>query len=542
MGAIAATRPAPLRARGADGLRGFPPVLLIAIAAALAARIAYWAVTGHRFDDALITVTHARNVALGLGLTHHPGEGRVHGFTSAVSVLVPLAGELVKLGAGFVALRLASLAAAAVTMVYAYRLAGTLGLNRWATGFVLAYLAFDYNNILYGMAGMETQIAVAVLLAGAYYLLQRDTVKVGVSLGIALLTRPDFALWVAPALLALFLWQRRAALRAGLITAGIIAPWLLFTIIYYGSPVPNTIRAKQQAYTEHPAIGHTPASVVHFIQAQLHQHQDQWRYLAPFRENFAVARAPVDNVWLLLVAIGVIALASLGAWVTRRVPMWWPVLAYVGLFATYKLLLLPPTYYEWYLPPFMAFVVLLTGAGITRLARSMPRVAPALAVALALLFAWQTVPLTLIDRKVQNLENHVREPVGEDLRAMVRPGEAVTSESAGYIGFYSHAKLYDYPGLTSPTARDALARLGRKGNNLFALVDALRPRWVVLRRAELDQFRAVTPGAAAAYDAVKRVAYAPPGSRPAGTGITFDVGGVVYHDSDQDFTILRRRD
>ena len=46
---------------------------------------------------------------------------------------------------------------------------------------------------------METQIAVAVLFAGVYYVLVEDYPKSGVALGLAVLARPDFVLWVAPA-------------------------------------------------------------------------------------------------------------------------------------------------------------------------------------------------------------------------------------------------------------------------------------------------------------------------------------------------------
>src|SRR5450631_3631487 len=72
------------------------PVLLAFMGAALAARIAFWGISNRMFEDGLTTITHARNVVLGLGLVHHIGEGNVHGFTSALGVLIPLAGEVVK--------------------------------------------------------------------------------------------------------------------------------------------------------------------------------------------------------------------------------------------------------------------------------------------------------------------------------------------------------------------------------------------------------------------------------------------------------------
>lgn len=531
-------------ARTAAAVRDADRMLLGFIALGLAVRIVYWAVTKHRFEDGLITVTHARNVRLGLGLTHHPGEGHVHGFTSAVSVLVPLAGELVKLGSGFVALRLATLVTFVVACVYAFRIAAILGLARWATAFVLAYLALDYNNVLYAMAGMETQIAVAVLLAGVYQLLVGDATKLGFALGIGLLTRPDFLLWLAPALLALGLSRGlRPALRSGGIALAVVAPWIIFTVAYYGSPVPNTIRAKQQSYTQHPDIGHTPASVVHFVQAQLEQHKEQWHYLVPFKENFSVAQTPIASPWLFFLAVAMLALAISGARRTRAVPRWWAAIAYVVIFVIYKILLLPPTYYEWYLPPVMALVVLLVGAGLTHLRLSAPRLAPGFAIVFTALLVWQMAAFIPIDRKVQQIEDHVRTQVGLRLRAAVRPGEAVSSESAGYIGYYSRAELWDYPGLTSPKARKTLKRLGKQGNALQWLVDALRPKWVVYRPFEYDAFQAQWPKAAADYEVVDQVAWKPAGSvGDLSTGnVQIKALGLTIADGDARFLILRRR-
>src|SRR3954471_21326390 len=140
---------APIRRR--LELPAVDPLLAGAIALALIARIVFWAYTGRVWEDALITITHARNAVDGLGLVHHLGEGRVQGFTSGLSVLVPLAGEAIHSGGGLVALRLASLVAAVVTIIYAWRLAGLLELGRWPTAFVLVFLAADSQEVFFGM-------------------------------------------------------------------------------------------------------------------------------------------------------------------------------------------------------------------------------------------------------------------------------------------------------------------------------------------------------------------------------------------------------
>ena len=50
------------------------PILTIFIAIALTTRLVFWFYTGRVWEDALITITAARNVWEGFGLTHHASE------------------------------------------------------------------------------------------------------------------------------------------------------------------------------------------------------------------------------------------------------------------------------------------------------------------------------------------------------------------------------------------------------------------------------------------------------------------------------------
>ena len=229
------------------------------MAGALLASVAFWLYTERVWEDALITIQHARSAVHGLGLTHHPDEGRVHGFTSALSVLLPLLGE--PFGQGILVMRLCSLGAAAVTLYFAARIGQALRLTLAPLSFLLCYLAFDRSQIFYGMSGMESQVAVGILFASIYYVLIDDFLKSGVTFGLALLARPDFILWVIPAAITMLLRNRRLGMRSQLIALGIVAPWLLFTTVYYGSPMPHTILAKRAAYTQLPALSvHLPCN------------------------------------------------------------------------------------------------------------------------------------------------------------------------------------------------------------------------------------------------------------------------------------------
>ena len=74
------------------------------------------------------------------------------------------------------------------------------------------------------------------------------------------------------------------------------------------------------------------------------------------------------------------------------------------------------------------------------------------------------VPATFVlEQRVQRIEDRVRVPMATYLDKVVKPGERVVSESAGYVGYYSGVTLYDYPGLTSPGAVETLEELRAPG-------------------------------------------------------------------------------
>ena len=109
-----------------DGARSYARdnVMLVAfVVLGVIARIVFWAATDRKLDDAMITIKFDKNLADGFGLVHNFGEGHVQGFTSALSVLVPMPGELIYHGGGFLFIRLASVACFALAAVYAYRIA-----------------------------------------------------------------------------------------------------------------------------------------------------------------------------------------------------------------------------------------------------------------------------------------------------------------------------------------------------------------------------------------------------------------------------------
>jgi len=145
-------------------------ILAIALGGCLL-RFFFWFYTGRVWGDASITVLHSENFSLGLGLTHHrPGYPPLHGFTSPLSVLVPLLAGVFHAGWGlpFQQIISALISMPTVLLAAAIALHRTFRLNFWLVVLLCAYLALEHHRILWGMAGMETQMAVFALFFAMY--------------------------------------------------------------------------------------------------------------------------------------------------------------------------------------------------------------------------------------------------------------------------------------------------------------------------------------------------------------------------------------
>jgi hypothetical protein len=187
----------------------------------------------------------------------------------------------------------------------------------------------------------------------------------------------------------------------------------------------------------------------------------------------------------------------------------------------------------WYQPPFLALAAIFAGVGISRLhARSVPLgvgTSLVMCVAMAAHLPW-SIPL---DRMTQiEVEDAVRQPAGEYLAEVVAPDEAVTAEAAGYLGWFGRVELWDYPGLTSPRALDAVRSLPRDRRQLTDAIALLRPDWLVLRPLELDVLRATHADVADCYTERRRFGVVGPA--------VIDYGGLTRWNQDRALIVFQR--
>jgi hypothetical protein len=477
------------------------PWLVLLLTTAFLLRLVFWVYTGRIWEDALITVLHSENFYHGLGLTHFRIDDPrpLHGFTSPISVLLPLVADRFHVGWGLPFEKLVSLIAGPVTVWFGYRILRDYlaPFSRAAAVLGAGYLAIEHQQILWGMAGMETQIATAILLASIYFLFSGNLTASAIMSGLCLLARPDFILWTAVATVATaYTSYRRKDFRPMLTFVALVSvvygPWLIFTTLYYGSPVPNTIVAKNLGYV---GFWETASSVQELLAGAVKVFLLKISLpLEPvFGGNGAGFIPLIQGFWLAAICLGVIAIGFVFE-VIRRRWRFWPIYAFAALFATF-LTFRAPIVFEWYAAPLCAVFALLLAKGVADITGLLPKGSGALVawlVTAAYLAAFAAVLPTTIpaERNIQELvENKVRKAIGIYLSHT--PLETtIAGEPLGYIGYYSRRTYYDYPGLCSRKVVRWLQAHRNPPNgksNTLEIFAYLRPDYIVFRRIEYER-------------------------------------------------------
>ena len=294
------------------------------------------------FEDAYITYRYALNLAEGRGFVFNPGEP-VLGTTTHLLALI--------LG-GLAILGLSPPTGGAVVFVVSLGLAGWLG-HRLLLGaglpsvgalFAIA-LAWGAGGV-FRFFGMETPLYLALLLGATLAASRNRPVTTGLLLGALMLTRYDGVLAAAAILGCRLILERRIPWRSIAAGTAVVAPWLLFAWITFGSPLPNTLSAKSAdvgagAYLEEAV-----------------ERQTSW--LLP-RWRFGLQPAPVREA---IVALSLVVPALLGApllW--RRSPWIVALVAFSALLWIAYTILRPPPGHSWHLLP-ATWCLLLAGFAV----------------------------------------------------------------------------------------------------------------------------------------------------------------------------------
>jgi hypothetical protein len=194
------------------------------------------------FDDAYITFRVARNLARGLGMVFNQGE-RVLVTSTPLYTFLMAPGELLGLGAPLWSRLLNSAASAAVCLLAYTLLRGRV--RRGLLVFVTVSLALSPFSIFMTLTGMESPVVALLLLLATYLYREGRAVRLGLVLGACFLVRPEGALAAVLFSLAVLVHRRRLSIRVMAPLAAIAAGWLAVSISFFGSPIPNSLVAKQ---------------------------------------------------------------------------------------------------------------------------------------------------------------------------------------------------------------------------------------------------------------------------------------------------------
>lgn len=340
---------------------------------------------------------------------------------------------------------------------------------------------------------METQLATFVLLF-AFFCYQSDRpYRMGMALALVLYIRPDFVFAVCIIGCGL-LYRAITQKKPGTITIPVVTsvllylPWVLFVSLYYGSPIPNTIRAKA-GFGLWWRGGHSFAEIAHGAMDRM----NDWLFasLGPSYAGNGTGFLPLwDHGVVAKVIVTLLFIGVIFAVIKKQRDL---LLLYVTLF-TYWLyyIFAVPGMFGWYVVPFSALTIILAAKGLRDLLASVFPADAATRVgwvvsASYLLIMVSILPITFTGEKhVQELiEGPVRIAIGKYLKSHSPPDATIGGEPLGYVGYYSERNYIDFPGLTSRRSVDFLTQNGVGMNKLFA---EFKPDYLVLRKRESDWF------------------------------------------------------
>ncbi len=199
-------------------------------------------------DDAYIYLQFAKNLVGGNGISFNAGEP-VYGITSPLWLfIVSLGGRMgvdLYVAAKAIDLVLASLALI-VFYFLAYEVIRDIGVALCAT------VAFSVNAwfLRWAGSGMETSLSVLLVLATILFCLRNEYFPAIVFSALLTLVRPEAALISGLILLDVYInsTSRARALKMilslAIVYTVLVAPWLIYAYLTFGTIVPNTARGK----------------------------------------------------------------------------------------------------------------------------------------------------------------------------------------------------------------------------------------------------------------------------------------------------------
>jgi hypothetical protein len=439
--------------------RRWQVVYLVLVTTLLLLAFSHWA-----YDDPFITYRYANNLAKGLGFVYNPGARTLSTTTPLFAILLAsfkfLWGDLPRFANLIGALSLV------MGALFIWDLAQSWGKPSvgWA-----ALALYPSTPLLLSTLGSETPLYLMFCLGAFAFYARRKYSPAALFSALAVLARPD-GLLIAVVIAADFLLRRRQPIpwRAIPIFLIPLLAWFSFAWMYFGSPLPVTLAAKQGQASLQNSVGFA-------------------RGFFSLAETFVTL--PEHMAQAGLAALGLIALL-------RTARSWGLLIAWNLAYLT-AYALLGVTNYFWYYAPLMPGFLALVGMGSEVLFDLLRQVYSR--VSLERLFSGslrehkkEFVGLILIILAIFQIKNawnisqnpdrrfEIYRAAGEWLNENTLPNQQVGTLEVGIIGYYTANPLVDFAGLIQPQVADQFtSRTTFEDSALWAL-ENLQPAYLVL--------------------------------------------------------------
>lgn len=366
--------------------------------------------TNYTAEDAYITFQFSRNLAIGNGFAINPGYP-IYGSTTPL--LTFILAIWYRTGLGIVlGARIIDMMAVVGGMIFLYAALP----DKRAAIIALFVMAVSSRLFVEEMQGMEMPL-LFLFAAGSYYgYVKKNPVLAGLFSGLILWTRVDAVFWVGCLFMVFALENWRSAIGYSLTVCAIYAPWIIFSWLYFGSPIPFTIVAKQVAY----GIGSPP-----------------------YPEHFQRIVSYIG--WS---AIGV---SILGFFTARRDARYWIFPCFV-IIETVQLILTGATFFNRYFYLLTIALYIGVGIGIAELYNVLPikRLFTTVVLTAVLCASSADILDSAKYRSMQSVRNTILTETGTWINGNSRPGATVLLEPLGYVGWYADRTMIDEVGLVTP--------------------------------------------------------------------------------------------